>query len=210
MTAEKTDRKKDAILDAAEKLFGQHGFDGASTRSIALEAGVNMAMLSYYFGSKEGVFKAVLDRRISVFRQTLHELNEKDISSWEKLFTCIDLYTNRIMGDNCFSTLIHRELSLQQRSEMSDFITDTLLKNALEVRRILVEGINNGSFREVDVDFTVASLFGTKYYIVTASQLASKLLQKDLQDPAVLEEIKPRIKKHLHDLLKSHLTKHES
>ncbi|MXV14363.1 TetR/AcrR family transcriptional regulator [Hufsiella ginkgonis] len=208
MITEKTDRKKEAILDAAEKLFAAMGFDGASTRSIAAEAAVNMAMLSYYFGSKEGVFKAVLERRLGVFRQSLEELNDKDISSWEKLETCIDMYTDRIMADNCFSQLIHRELTLP-RTEMAEFITDSLLANANEVRRIINEGIANGTFRAVDTEFTVASIFGTKYYIANASLLASKLFGKDLRDPLVIQEIKPRIKKHLHDLLKAHLTKHD-
>lgn len=210
MVTDKTDKKKEAILDAAEKLFSQLGYDGASTRSIAAEAGVNMAMLSYYFGSKEGVFKTVLERRLSVFRQTLEELNDQDISSWDKLERCIDMYTDRIMGDNCFSQLIHRELTLHLRTEMTDFIIDSLLRNANEVKRIIIEGIQNGTFRDVDAELTVASIFGTKYYVVNASQLASKLLGKDLQDPEVIQEIKPRIKTHLHNLLKAHLTKHDT
>jgi AcrR family transcriptional regulator len=45
--------KKDHILDVAERVFSELGFDGASTRTISGEAGVNMAMLNYYFGSKE-------------------------------------------------------------------------------------------------------------------------------------------------------------
>ncbi|MCC6489892.1 MAG: TetR/AcrR family transcriptional regulator [Candidatus Hydrogenedentes bacterium] len=53
----------DSILDAAEALFGARGCDGVSTRVIAEAAGVNIAMLSYYFGSKEGLFKAMLQRR---------------------------------------------------------------------------------------------------------------------------------------------------
>jgi AcrR family transcriptional regulator len=209
MQTDKTDRKKEAILDAAERLFSQKGFDATSTRAIAAEAGVNMAMISYYFGSKEGLFKGLLERRLKGFRQTLEDLNEQSISSWDKLEKCIDMYTDRIMGANCFTQLIHHELSLSQRSEMTDFITDNLMKNANEVKRILTEGIQNGSFRNVDVELTVASVFGTKYYVVNASQLASKLLSIDLQDPVVIQQIKPRIKKHLHDLLKAHLTKHE-
>ena len=56
--------KKDHILDVAERVFSELGFDGASTRTISGEAGVNMAMLNYYFGSKEGLFLAVFQRKI--------------------------------------------------------------------------------------------------------------------------------------------------
>ena len=50
---------KHRLIEAALDLFGRHGFDGASTRRIADEAGVNISMISYYFGNKEGLLVAV-------------------------------------------------------------------------------------------------------------------------------------------------------
>lgn len=52
-----------AILDSAEAGFAEFGFGGASLRAIAREAGVNQAMVAYYFGSKEGLFQEVIRRR---------------------------------------------------------------------------------------------------------------------------------------------------
>jgi AcrR family transcriptional regulator len=49
------------ILDAARAEFGQHGFDGATLRSIAAAANVDVALLPYYFGTKAGLFVAALD-----------------------------------------------------------------------------------------------------------------------------------------------------
>ncbi|AQV98335.1 TetR family transcriptional regulator [Cupriavidus necator] len=49
------------IIEAALRLFGAHGFDGASTRDIAREAGVNAPALQYYFDNKEGVYLACID-----------------------------------------------------------------------------------------------------------------------------------------------------
>ncbi len=205
MKEEKMD-KKDLILTTAENLFSLHGYDGTSTRSIAMEAGVNLAMLNYYFGSKEGLYKAVLEKRLSGFHQLLASINEEDISSWHKLGKCVDLYVNRIMSQNSFHRLVHREVSLEQRSESGDFICQNMLRNFNEVRKILVEGIENGSFREVDVEFTVASLFGTKYFIVNLVNLTSQMLGMDLRNPQVMEnEVKPRVKQHLMDLLNAHL-----
>lgn len=53
----------DRILDAAEELFGTGTFDGVSTRDISGRAGVNLALLSYHFGSKEALFERVVARR---------------------------------------------------------------------------------------------------------------------------------------------------
>jgi AcrR family transcriptional regulator len=50
------------ILDTALKAFSQYGFDGASTRSIANEAGVNQGLIPYYFGSKQKLWREAVDR----------------------------------------------------------------------------------------------------------------------------------------------------
>jgi TetR/AcrR family transcriptional regulator, regulator of cefoperazone and chloramphenicol sensitivity len=49
------------ILDAALEVFSAEGYDGASTRLLAERAGVNLPAIQYYFGSKEGLFRAVID-----------------------------------------------------------------------------------------------------------------------------------------------------
>src|ERR1700741_62757 len=78
--------KKDHILDVAERVFSDLGFDGASTRMISGEAGVNMAMLNYYFGSKEGLFLAVFERKIASFQALLQNIgNDERYSTWDKL-----------------------------------------------------------------------------------------------------------------------------
>ena len=46
------------IIEAAIESFGEHGFEGASTRDIAARAGVNAPALQYYFENKEGVYRA--------------------------------------------------------------------------------------------------------------------------------------------------------
>ncbi|MCP3732531.1 TetR family transcriptional regulator [Sphingomonas sp. MG17] len=58
--------RRDLILDAAESLFCVHGFHGVTVRQVATEAGVDPALLNYYFTSKRGLFDAVLLRRAEV------------------------------------------------------------------------------------------------------------------------------------------------
>ena len=55
---------KDTILDAAEALFAEQGFEATSLRQLTQRAGVNLAAVNYHFGSKESLVKAVLSRRI--------------------------------------------------------------------------------------------------------------------------------------------------
>jgi AcrR family transcriptional regulator len=55
---------RERILAEAEPIFGAHGFDGASMRQLANAAGVPVALVSYHFGSKEGLYRAVFEHRV--------------------------------------------------------------------------------------------------------------------------------------------------
>jgi len=60
---------KSRILDAAESLFMEHGFEATSLRQLTAAAGVNLAAVNYHFGSKEELFQAVLTRRLDPMNQ---------------------------------------------------------------------------------------------------------------------------------------------
>ncbi|HVO87388.1 MAG TPA: TetR/AcrR family transcriptional regulator [Casimicrobiaceae bacterium] len=60
---------KERILDAAEHLFMEHGFEATSLRAITAAAAVNLAAVNYHFGSKEELFEAVLTRRLDPMNQ---------------------------------------------------------------------------------------------------------------------------------------------
>lgn len=55
---------KSRILDAAERLFAEHGFAATSVRALAEEAGVHLAAANYHFGSKQALLRTVIERRV--------------------------------------------------------------------------------------------------------------------------------------------------
>lgn len=74
--SEKAEETRERILDAAEKLFARHGFYGVSVRQITGEAGVDVALAHYYFGTKMGLFDAVFLRRAEILnRERIASLN---------------------------------------------------------------------------------------------------------------------------------------
>jgi AcrR family transcriptional regulator len=80
---------KTRILDAAEQLFMEHGFEATSLRSLTTAAGVNLAAVNYHFGSKEELFQSVLTRRLDPMNQERIELLEKlERDSAAKPITC--------------------------------------------------------------------------------------------------------------------------
>jgi len=207
MEKEKID-KKDHILEVAERVFAEHGFDGASTRMISGEAGVNMAMLNYYFGSKEGLLISLFERRTSTFRSLIQNIGNNDrISSWQKVNEYIDAYIDRVFTNNCFQKVIHQEMTVRRTGELADKITHMIMQNVIELRKILHEGIERGEFRrDIDTEMAVATVFGLKSQIINSSHISSQMLGYDTQDPQNMQEkLKPRIKDYLTKLLKSYL-----
>ena len=158
--------KKDHILDVAEKVFSELGFDGASTRTISGEAGVNMAMLNYYFGSKEGLFLAVFNRKITSFQNLLQNIgNDDSMTAWDKIEKYIELYDERVVTNNCFQKMLYQEMAMQRRGELADQITEILMKNVSELKKILQEGIDKGEFnKDMDVEMVIATIYGTKNF----------------------------------------------
>lgn len=200
--------KKDHILDVAERVFSEMGYDGASTRLISGEAGVNMAMLNYYFGSKEGLFLAVFDRKITNFQNILQNLGSDDsMGSWDKMERYVELYSERVVNNNCFQKLLYQEMGMSRRTGLSDNIRDILMKSVSEVEKILQEGIDNGEFKkDIDSAMVIATLYGTKNFIINTPLLSSPMLGYDIHDDTIVEEkLKPRIKTYMKNLLKSYL-----
>ncbi|KQN34463.1 transcriptional regulator [Pedobacter sp. Leaf41] len=205
MKTEKVD-KKQAILDAAEKLFCETGYEGTSTRQISKESGANMAMINYYFGSKEGVFIEIMNNRIEGFASQLKIINEDKISALEKLHKVIEGYANRIFSNIAFHKMMHRELSLTQRPDMYDKIKNAMSRNMSLLDRIIIDGIEDGSFGNVDVRMIIATIMGTLTNVVIAPHKISKDKAIDLSNPKENKIIKERVIAHLQNLVTVYLT----
>ncbi|MGD0192062.1 MAG: TetR/AcrR family transcriptional regulator [Rhizomicrobium sp.] len=70
---------RERILDAAEELFAQHGFDGVTIRQVTRKANVDVALAHYYFGTKRGLFDSVFLRRAAI----LNEARLKSIDEYQ-------------------------------------------------------------------------------------------------------------------------------
>lgn len=127
------------ILEVSENLFAEKGFDGTSVRDIAGQAGVNLAMISYYFGSKEKLMAALIKFRAEYTHGILEELNnDETLTPWEKIDKLIDLYVNKILNNYKFHCIMTQHLPTVQSSEIRDMITDIKTRNFEQVRKIIL------------------------------------------------------------------------
>ncbi len=73
------------ILDAAVRLFARHGYAGTGLRELATEADVNLAMINYFFGSKKGLLKEILDDFFAGYLRVAREQLEGEGDAADKL-----------------------------------------------------------------------------------------------------------------------------
>ena len=196
--------KREHILAVAEKLFGDNGFDGTSVRDIAHEANVNLAMISYYFGSKEKLLEALLEQRASY--TTLEALNKDDsLTPWEKIDRVVDFYVDKIMSNLCVHNIMQQANS-SRSEDIRELVTSIKLRNFEQIRRIILDGQKKKIFRKVDIELTSGSVMGTISQITLSRYYWSRLFHIDQDDDeAYRKKMVPKLKAHLKQLLHAHL-----
>ncbi len=198
--------KKTSILLAAERLFSELGYEGTSTRQIAKESGANMAMINYYFGSKDGVFQQIMNKRMADFNAQLVIINEEKVSSVEKLIRVVDSYVNRVLSNVSFHKMMHREFSLAQRPEVFCQIKDAMAQNLQVIENIVNDGIADGSFRQIDVRMFIATIMGTTNSLAISPSKITAGSKLDINIPEDREILTQRLLIHLKDIIKTYLT----
>lgn len=89
---------EEKIIASARKLFMQKGFDATKTRDIANEAGINLALLNYYFRSKENLFEIIMKENMGQFMQVISEIvNSEETSIQEKIELLVNNYITMLM-----------------------------------------------------------------------------------------------------------------
>lgn len=96
----------EAILGAADELFGERGLDAVSVRDVAERAGVNKPLVFYYFASKERLFEAVLARYYEAHQAALEGAFSSEAPLSERLHALVDAYFDFIGGHQRYPKLV--------------------------------------------------------------------------------------------------------
>lgn len=120
------------IIMAADKLFTQKGYAATRTRDIAEGAGTNLALLNYYFGSKEKLFKKVVQEKMKILLGAIGPvLSDENISIDNKIRIITENYTNLLLENEELPIFILNELTVNK--DLFAEITQINRQNALPV-----------------------------------------------------------------------------
>lgn len=158
--------KKEVILEKATGLFADFGYEGTSTREIAKQANVNLAMLSYYFGSKEQLL-------IEIIRRHLKLLNEIFCSDLSDITDPWDAFHQKIVSlvDFCFENpsvpkILHRELTLRKWDHLIDTYIELYSPLKSSIMRILTEELMLDAITPEAMDVFESMIFGTLITVI--------------------------------------------
>lgn len=99
------------ILDAADSLIGEVGYDAVSARDIAARAGVNKALLFYYWGSKAELFDKILERYYQAHREALAGAFASGGTPRERFHRVVDAYLDFMEEHRSYPRLIQQQLT---------------------------------------------------------------------------------------------------
>ena len=157
--------KQQNILDAASELFAEHGFDGASVRAIANKAGVNVSMISYYFGSKEKMLEALINNGISDSREMMYQVLNSDKSYLEKVDDLVALYIQRIHKKHRIHRIVNVEYANGNRNIDFEEIAKQKQASFKLLEGFIHDGQKAGAFKkDIEIPLIIPSIFGTYFY----------------------------------------------
>ena len=201
--------KQGAILDAAENLFSRSGYEGSSVRDIAQEAGVNVAMISYYFGSKEKLMEAVFEHKSIKMRLKVENLlQDQTTAPLQKIFYLIDEYVDKFIEQTSFHMIMMREQLTDKHTPVSDMIIDLKKKNLELVKLLVLDGQKKGVFKKnIDVAMMMSTMIGTVSQTLLSQPFYRKINgMEDYTEAEFKKHIRKKLSVHLKKLFKALLT----
>jgi AcrR family transcriptional regulator len=202
MTPEFNDKQQN-ILQVAEKLFAEKGFDGTSIRDIAKEANINIAMISYYFGSKEKMLEALVLSRMADLKILLTNLAKETTSPLEKIEKLIELYVSRICNNRGIYKIMYFELNTQQRLKSMEVFSEIKKSNLEQIAKIITEGQEIGMFsKKVNTTLIPTTIVGTFFHFNLNDTFYTELLGLKT-DNELDHYIKNDLTKHIQQTIKA-------
>ena len=145
---EKEISTEEKIIIAARKLFTQKGFSATRTRDIADEAGINLALLNYYFRSKQNLFQIIIEEKFDeMFGIISPVLSDSEISVEEKIEILVTCYTNLLLQNDdlpifVLSEMKSNEFILKKVRQNAEILSQPVIENQLKERGFEISGFN--------------------------------------------------------------------
>lgn len=165
----KKDNTEEKILVAAQNVFIQKGMDGARMQEIANEAGINKALLHYYFRTKQKLFEAIFKNVFSKILPNLMGMVHSDLPFEEKLGNFIKSYVELLLRNPFLPTFILKEMNREP-----EFLARIIRSSGIapsEIFSMLKKEMDAGNIRQMDPRDIMVNVLGLSIFPIAAGPL---------------------------------------
>jgi TetR/AcrR family transcriptional regulator len=173
---------RDLILDAAESVFASRGHAGATIKEIAAAAGVNSALLYYYFADKRALYTAVLERTMSAVAAAGRAGMEAAPNPEEGVRSIVSVQARALARHRHIPQLMLRELIENDAVNLSPDLVRLLAGVIAALGDAIRRGQQSGDFnRNIDPPLAALSTISQVVYFVITSPLHDVLLRDGMR-----------------------------
>jgi len=158
------------ILAAAERAFAQDGLAGGRTDAIAAAAGVNKALLYYYFKSKENLYEAVIEEHLREFNHQALAILSAPGSARTLLLRYVNLHFDFISRRHRHAPLF-QQLMMKGGKAPERLFRQYIVPRGEALRKLLVRGMLAGELRKMDPFHTAVSIAALVVFYFSAAPM---------------------------------------
>jgi len=181
---------QERIYAAATSVFADQGFDAARVDSIARGARINKQLIYHYFGSKDALFTAVLERAYIQFRAAEAALTLNALPADEAVLALVEFTWSYYLEHPEFIRLLNSENQMKARHLKASPRTRTINSSHISIaRRLLKRGQQEGNIRpEIDVLQLNTSIAALGFFYLINRYTLSTIFEKDLASERMLRK----------------------
>ena len=199
------EESRQAILKAALAEFSNQGIAGARTDAIAEAAGVNKALLYYYYEDKEGLYRAALEHVFTGLMERVRPVLAAPSSALDKLVTYAVTHFDYIAAAPSYSRIVQGELMRASvgKSPHILHLGEKYFRKLMEaLMSTIVEGMRRGEIRQVDPGNTIVSLMGLTVFYFVSTPVARAIGRQDPLSPEALRNRRLALVDHVTAILR--------
>ncbi len=174
---------KATILRAAERIFAETGLAGARTEAIADSAGINKAMLYYYFKSKQGLYRAVLEANVEEFCRRAEQVLSQEGPAGTLLLNYVGNHFD-FLSEHPYYARLFQHLLMTDDKSLARIVETHLAPMSRRVIALIERGVKSGEFHPLDARHTAMSLVALTVFYFHAAPMIRRLGNIDAMDPA--------------------------
>jgi AcrR family transcriptional regulator len=169
------------LIAAGRTLFAAKGFDGTSVRALTALAGSNLGAVTYHFGSKRGLYAAVLEDGVRPLAARVADAAAGAGNARERMLRVVEAYFEHFADHPDLPHLLLQEVAAgKQPPGVILEIIQSVLKT---ISQLQVDGENDGSVRPGNPVFTALSVVSQPIYLTLVAQILHAVGGLDLSDP---------------------------